>query len=254
MADARSVPDLYVARPAARALKRSAATPVPCWAPRQQSPAPHWTRLTATCADQQTGSRTGHRPGRLLTQTSRRERTPPVPTSGSAAAPPRAAGHLIRTRTGQTTVTRRASEADRDAVNEMHARCCLESRYSRYQAARRDLSAAQFGHLVHPDRGLSWVTHPADCPYLVIAVANLMRTDDERIGDLGLLVEDAWQSRGLGSALTRYTIAQAPALGVHAISVMTGRDNRRMLSICRTLGAHSPRASGTTIDLTLPVA
>ncbi|MGW1362940.1 N-acetyltransferase family protein [Streptomyces chartreusis] len=173
-----------------------------------------------------------------------------MPTPAFVAIP---AGHQITARTGHRTVTRPATEGDLDAVNDLHRRCTLDSRFSRYQAARRSLSASEWSSLVRPDRGRSWVTHPGDAPHLVIAATHLLHTGHDHVGELGLLIEDAWQSRGLGTQLTRYAIAQAPALGVRAITVMTGRDNARMLRICRSFGAHTPRHDGSTVSLTLPV-
>lgn len=165
-----------------------------------------------------------------------------------------ATNHLILTRTGQTTLTRPASQADHDAVNRMHARSSLESRFSRYQAARRMLRPAEWSHLVRPSHGSSWVTHPAGNPHLIVAATHLMRTDNDHVGELALLVEDAWQNVGLGMGLTRYALAHAASLGMHAVTVRTSRANSRMLSICRTLGARTPRTNGTAVDLSLPLA
>jgi len=173
-----------------------------------------------------------------------------VPTSASATI---STGHRITTRTGHRTVTRPASDSDLDAVNSFHSRCSMESCFSRYQAPRRSLSLSDWHSLVGSGRGLSWVTHPADTPHLLVAATHLMRTDQDHLGELGILIEDAWQNRGLGTELSRYAIAQASALGVRGITVITGRSNLRMLTICKKLDAHTPRSAGATITLTLPV-
>ncbi|MEW2426365.1 GNAT family N-acetyltransferase [Streptomyces nigra] len=186
------------------------------------------------------------RPQRQL----RRTGHPPLPPPESATL---FSGRHITTHTGTVTVTRPATEDDFGAVNMLHDRCSLDSRFSRYQSARRSLSASEWRNLVHPDRGRSWVTHPVDSPHLLVASTHLMHTGHDQLAELGILVEDTWQNFGLGTQLARHAITQAHTLEVKAITVMTSRDNRRMLTICKNLGAHSPRQDGVTISFTLPV-
>lgn len=176
-----------------------------------------------------------------------------LPVSCSAVAHQQAPGHLISTRSGRLTVTRPASEAHYEAMNRMHARSSLESRFSRYQAARRMLRPSEWTSLIRPERGLSWVTHPVGSPNLVIATTHLLRAGD-RTGELALLVEDAWQNVGLGRGLTRYVLAQASVLGLQSVLVRTERSNSRMLAICRILGAYTAHHDehGTDVDLILP--
>ncbi|MGP3947820.1 GNAT family N-acetyltransferase [Streptomyces sp. 7N604] len=186
-----------------------------------------------------------------------------MPTPLSATVPlhalvagPRGAwrpGRVLTTRTGHATVTRPATVEDHAAVNPLHARCSLASLCARYQNPRRVLSAAEWRHMTHPDRGLSWVTHPEGDPHTVIAVLNLMRTQEERTAELGLLVEDGWQSRGLGTALARHAFEAAPMLGYRTVTVLTGADNVRMLRILKGVGATLPPPSGTIVNATLLV-
>jgi len=146
-------------------------------------------------------------------------------------------GHLVRTRFGGLTVTRLASQDDYAAVDAMHARSSLESRASRYRTGRQSLRPAEWSALTDPGRGLSWVTCPAGRPRTVIAVTHLLRTGGELAGELALMVEDAWQNSGLGSALARYAVAHASVLGLRSVVISTERSNERMLAICRLLGA-----------------
>ncbi|GLX49113.1 hypothetical protein Shyhy01_20630 [Streptomyces hygroscopicus subsp. hygroscopicus] len=161
--------------------------------------------------------------------------------------------HPILALDGRSTLTRPAVTGDLDAVNAMHARCSPESRHRRYQTARQRLTPSEWRSLTAPERGLTWVTRPADDLDLVIAATHLLHTPAARTGELAILVEDAWQSVGLGTSLVRRALREAHRLGMASVHVLTDRDNRRMLSICRSLGARVRKAEGPAVDLTLPV-
>ncbi|MFI5864739.1 GNAT family N-acetyltransferase [Streptomyces sp. NPDC051546] len=151
------------------------------------------------------------------------------------------------------TITRPATLDDFDAVNSLHERCSLQTRFARYQAARRSLRLAEFHHLTRPERSLTWVTHPEDDPRQLVATTNLVRTIEADVAELGIMIEDPWQSRGLGTTLAQYARAQARAFGCSSMAVMTGSDNVRMLKIMNTLGAARPAIRSSTVDLTVPV-
>ncbi|MFE0775603.1 GNAT family N-acetyltransferase [Streptomyces sp. NPDC058861] len=152
------------------------------------------------------------------------------------------------------TFTRPATLADYDAVNQLHDRSSLASRFARYQSARRNLRLVEWRHLTNPDRATSWVSHPRHSPQDIVATMNLVRTTDPNTAELGLLIEDDWQGRGLGTALAAQARAAARNLGCSSLIVMTGADNVRMLKIMRGLGVIPARTCGTTLDFSLPVA
>jgi GNAT superfamily N-acetyltransferase len=155
---------------------------------------------------------------------------------------------------GTQTVTRPAALDDLDALNALHERCSLETRFARYQAARTSLHLAELRYLTRPDRSLTWVTHPKDDPHKLVATTNLVRTTDRDAVELGIMIEDPWQSLGLGTALVQYARTQARAFGCSSMVVMIGSDNVRMLKIMRGLGAPRPPIHTSTVDLTVPVA
>lgn len=147
------------------------------------------------------------------------------------------------------TVTRSAALDDFDAVNELHERCSLQTRFARYLAARRSLSLSEFVHLTRPDRSLTWVTHPKDDPDKIIATMNLVRTAEANAAELGIMIEDAWQSRGLGTSLVQFARTQARGFGCSSIVVLTSSDNVRVLKIMRSLGRLA--VQGSTVDFTV---
>jgi RimJ/RimL family protein N-acetyltransferase len=113
---------------------------------------------------------------------------------------------------------------------------------------------AEFQHLTRPDHSLTWITHPDDDPGRIIATVNLVRTTDPDTAELGIMIEDGWQSRGLGTSLARYARTRARTLGCTSMVAVTGSTNVRMLKIMRTLGALPWTITGTTVDVTVPVA
>ncbi|MFH8535016.1 GNAT family N-acetyltransferase [Streptomyces tendae] len=143
---------------------------------------------------------------------------------------------------------------DHQLVSAMHARSSPQSRYSRYQSARRDLSFAEWATLVDPSRGLSLIAQDRNSPSHVVAVSHLLFTDRAGVGELGILVEDAWQNLGLGTALVRQALAKAQNLDLHTVLVITELSNHRMRGICRALGSRTVQVEGNVIDLALPVA
>ncbi|QDN54039.1 GNAT family N-acetyltransferase [Streptomyces sp. S1D4-20] len=170
----------------------------------------------------------------------------------SAAALDDATAYLLAS--GELTLTRVARAEDLDQVNALHARCTLATRFSRYQAARRDLRPADWSHLTDPARGTTWITTLAGAPEQAIAVSHLMRTDRDGVRELGLLIEDERQHQRLGTQLTGHAVDHAVSIGCHTIAVMTGAGNQAMLAIARRRGATIPRAMSSTVDLDIPVA
>ncbi|KOV73401.1 hypothetical protein ADL02_40235 [Streptomyces sp. NRRL WC-3723] len=171
----------------------------------------------------------------------------------SNTAPQQAASITPLTHAGTQTITRPATLDDFDAVNALHDRCSLATRFARYQAARRSLRLSEFEHLTRSERSLTWVTYPMDDPHQLVATTNLVRTTEASTAELGIMIEDPWQSRGLGTALVQYARTQARAFRCSSMVVMTGSDNVRMLKIMRTLGAPRPDVHSSTVDLTIPV-
>jgi RimJ/RimL family protein N-acetyltransferase len=175
-----------------------------------------------------------------------------LPTSSLLLDPP---PFQMITRANRVTLTRTALVGDLDEVNEMHARCSLDSRYARYHAGRRAVTAREWWHLCDRAKGTTLITVPEDDPTRVIAVTNLMRTSAPHVRELGILVEDSWQGEGLGTALTGYMVelARTHTLDCVAITAMTGSGNQRMLSILRGLDARVEQVTGPTMDALIRV-
>jgi GNAT superfamily N-acetyltransferase len=76
-----------------------------------------------------------------------------------------------------------------------------------------------------------------------------------RVTEIGVVVADAWQGQGVGSALVRALISRAQARGVTSLTMDVLPDNRQMLAM---IAAHWPaartwrRADCVTIQAALP--
>ncbi|WP_395575079.1 GNAT family N-acetyltransferase [Streptomyces sp. BK79] len=153
-----------------------------------------------------------------------------------------------RLRNGATTRTRLATIGDLPSVNALHTRSSRRSLTLRYLTGRQCLSAAEWRALTAPSAGLTWVTHPAGDPGRVIAVTHVLHTDrtpgfhpargaDHGPAELALLIDDAWQARGLGSVLARRAVAIARQRGHNELHALVLSENRPALALARVLGA-----------------
>ena len=128
---------------------------------------------------------------------------------------------------------RQAVSTDRDPLTSMFERCTLETRYRRFHAPvkaipKRYLAEALSSSPFHyalvaclplsrdavdraapPDRE----ARPAE----IVALASC-RLIDEGAAELGVLIEDAWQHRGLGTRLVSDLVAYASGTGLRVLA------------------------------------
>jgi len=157
-----------------------------------------------------------------------------------------------------TAAIRPVDPAEQAALSDFFAALSVESRYRRFFAPVRpshrllDLlsgSPANVDAIIAVADGVI-VGHAmaADLPERICP-------DASRVTDVGVVVADAWQRRGVGAALMRALIARAQARGVTALAMDVLPGNRRVLAMI--LGhwpdaavGHSP--DGLDVHITLP--
>ncbi|WP_351224856.1 GNAT family N-acetyltransferase [Streptomyces sp. NPDC002133] len=154
---------------------------------------------------------------------------------------------------GTATRTREVTPADLEPVQALHRRCSPGSRAQRYHAGKPELSSAGWRLLSDPERGTTLVTTPAQHTDHIIAMTNVMRTDRQGVGELAVLVEDAWQSKGLGTALAAHAAEVARRAGHHTLTAAVAADNVPMLHVLESLDAPPPRAVGRVFDINIPL-
>jgi RimJ/RimL family protein N-acetyltransferase len=106
--------------------------------------------------------------------------------------------------------------------------------------------------MLDPEGGVTLVALAADDR--VVATATLVAEGD--VGEVGLLVEDAWQRRGIGTALLRRLVAHGERAGYAALVAHTHADNKPMLATLRRLSRSgpAPERDDTLVTVTLPLA
>jgi GNAT superfamily N-acetyltransferase len=154
---------------------------------------------------------------------------------------------------GTEVTVRLAGAEDVEAVQAMHERCSPTTRYRRYLSGSAGPTAVQLGRLLTPARGAALVAEveTADGDRLV-AVANLIGEGD--VAEVAVLVEDAWQRRGIGTALVRRLVTMAGQTGYAALVLHTLAENSPMLHTLERLGrecAHD--LDGSMLTVTLPL-
>jgi ribosomal protein S18 acetylase RimI-like enzyme len=146
---------------------------------------------------------------------------------------------------------RPAVRDDLTAVTAMHDRCTPLSRYRRYLAGSTVPPAARLERLLDPARGVTLVALAEEGR--VVATATLVA--EGAIGEVAVLVEDAWQRRGIGTALLRRLVAHGEQAGHAAVVAHAHADNTAALATLRRLGRRTqvPERDDTVLSVTVPL-
>ena len=126
---------------------------------------------------------------------------------------------------------------DAPALQRLHARCSERTIYLRFFGSMKELSDEQALYFASTDGvdhfGLV-ALDPQD-PGEIIAVVRYARKPGEERAEYAALVEDGWQSRGIGAALTHRLIDEARGNGVWSFYAPVKAGNKRMLNVLRHL-------------------
>jgi RimJ/RimL family protein N-acetyltransferase len=125
---------------------------------------------------------------------------------------------------------RLAHPEDADALAEMHQRCSERTRYLRY-VSLGEWRDVQLRRLTGGHRGATLVAMSETGS--IVAIGNVFPDQDQplRAAEIALLVEDAYQARGVGSALLRRQIALAERLGFREVVAVVLAENSGMLHL-----------------------
>jgi GNAT superfamily N-acetyltransferase len=155
---------------------------------------------------------------------------------------------------GAELILRPAAAEDAEGVLRMHARSSAGSRRLRYLGGTQAPGDTRLRRLLEPVGGLTLLAvhlDPRSGEERVVAMANLCAEGD--LGEAAVLVEDAWQRRGLGTALLRRLVAWAGRNGFAAVVAHTTADNVAILRTLRRLGAGPADRDGSMLTVTVPV-
>jgi GNAT superfamily N-acetyltransferase len=149
-------------------------------------------------------------------RTSERKGTPvPGPGGGREGAPLALAGGLL---------ARRARAGDRAALEAMFLRCTPATVYQRFHGPVKAFPSSYLAGALAG--GPAHYALVACSGARVVALASCVLTDDGASAELGILIEDGWQRRGLGRRLLGQLVAHASSRGVSHLDaqVLTEQD------------------------------
>ena len=166
-------------------------------------------------------------------------------------APPPPHGERVRLRDGGEIVIRQVEPEDAAQLKLGFEHLGAVSRYRRFLAPLDHLSPEQLSYLTHVDHtnheaiaALDAVTGEG------IGVARFVRDpDDARLAEVAIVVTDAWQSRGVGTALVERLAARMRTVGVERIAarMLVGSEApRRLIAHCADTLSEQ-RRSGTVV-------
>ena len=124
------------------------------------------------------------------------------------------------------------------ALQRFHHRLSERSIYLRFFAAKPELSDREAGYFTNLDGINRFALVALDPERLeeIIAVVSFDREGTTERAEYAAEVEDGWQGRGLGLALTRCLIEAALKKGVRTFTGTVLPQNTRMLHLLRGLG------------------
>jgi GNAT superfamily N-acetyltransferase len=137
-----------------------------------------------------------------------------------------------------THLTYRAIAPDSaPALQRFHHRLSGRSIYLRFFGAKPELSDRKAGYFTNVDgiNRFALVALDPERPEEIIAVVSFDREGDSDRAEYAAAVEDRWQGRGLGLALTHRLIEAALKRGIRIFTGVVLPRNARMLNLLRDL-------------------
>jgi acetyltransferase len=141
---------------------------------------------------------------------------------------------------GREVAIRPIRADDGDRLRASHARLSPESRYRRFLAAKPELSSADARYLVEIDGSDHFAlvaTAPDEDGRPIVGVARYIRSPHDReSAEFAIVVTDAYQRQGLGTALLSRLADAAMARGVRSFRATMLADN---VAVHRLLQRHA---------------
>ncbi len=144
----------------------------------------------------------------------------------------------VRLRDGTRIRVRAIRPDDESRLVELYDRLGEDARYQRFFTLMRRLPPNWAHFLANVDhvRRLALVAEAPDDPEVLIAVARYEALCDAGRAEVAFVVQDAWQSRGLGTVLFRELLRAAGHNGITRFRAWVLGSNQRMLNLICRLG------------------
>jgi ribosomal protein S18 acetylase RimI-like enzyme len=138
---------------------------------------------------------------------------------------------VLKPKHGPTLIVRPLRHGDVRTVMAIFERLSDESRRTRFNGPKPCLRARELRQLATVDSTSHALVGYVEGDPQPVAIARLFR--DGRSAEIAFAVVDAYQQRGIGSALTAELIADARAAGITEINALVASDNPAALALLR---------------------
>ncbi len=174
----------------------------------------------------------------------------------TAPTPEPALDTMLLLHDGSEVLLREAGPSDVPLVDALHARCSPASRRARFLSPSPRLNPQQLRALVDPVGGRAVLALTRDGGSAV-GLADLRLADPVSptpTATFGVLVEDTWQHRGLGTALVRRVAETAEELGMRELIGTVPADEVRITRLLRRAGLRPTAVlADGTLQLNVPL-
>jgi len=162
---------------------------------------------------------------------------------------------VVRLRSGDLVRIRQVRPEDVPALTRAYARLSEESRYLRFFTAMPELSEPMLRAAVEIDEDHEALVALSVISGEIVGVCRYSRRPDRPdTADLAVTVADAWQGRGLGSAMLARLSALALEAGIVYFHVEILAENRAVLDMLPKLGQVETEASGSVVGARIEIA
>lgn len=146
---------------------------------------------------------------------------------------------VVRLRTGGTLIVRFVTPQDADVLQSYFRSLSQQSRYNRLMGAASELPPSELDKTLHVgehNRFAVVAEMKVDGTQTVVGEARYAYDVESQSSEFGLSVGDAWQGRGIGSALLANLECRSAALGARRLVGETFRNNEQMIRLAQKLG------------------
>ena len=129
-------------------------------------------------------------------------------------------------------------QQDFEAIKNFLSRLSPRSAYLRFHISSTDLAREKIVELTNIDhnREVAIVACDTEMPEEIRAVARYKRLNGSNIAEFGVVVEDAWQKRGLAKLMMTQLGLEARRMGVKTLIGYVLKGNEAMYSLMQSLG------------------
>jgi RimJ/RimL family protein N-acetyltransferase len=163
---------------------------------------------------------------------------------------------VVTLRSGDAMQVRPVQPSDAPALAQAYANLGEQSRYQRFFTVMPELPEATLKAAVEVDHTdhEALVAMPLLSAEIVGECRFVRLADQPDTADLGVTVVDAWQGRGLGSALLVRLSERALEVGIEYFTAEVLAENRAMLALLPALGQVESQSAGPVVTARVEIA